>query len=255
MDFKRERLQVFFKISQVFIALAFAALFIALMVYLYVDEVTYNLIMLILVVLVFIIILFSALLIYIIATAYRAGRINKTFALFINKFIKIVMSIAIDLVSILRIDKNIMRSFFVDINNIIVNSANPKSENDKILLLVPHCLQWAKCGYKVTNDPSNCKRCGKCDITRILDIAERYNIKICIASGGTMARKAIQENRTKLIISVACSRDLIHGILDIDNIPVIAIENTTPEGPCINTKVEVDKIEDAIRQVLVKNQF
>jgi hypothetical protein len=227
-------------------------LFAALMVYLYVDEATYNLIMLVLLIGISGVILLAAVIIYIVITAYKYGRINKFFALIINRFIKIVMSVAIDLVELIKIDKNIVRGFFVDLNNIIVNSANPKATHDEVLLLVPHCLQWAKCGHKVTNDPSNCKRCGKCDLDKILDIAGKYQVKICIASGGTMARKAIVENKPKIIISVACSRDLISGIQDVENIPVIAVENTTPEGPCHNTRVDVDKLEEAMKRILVK---
>ncbi|MGE4282616.1 MAG: DUF116 domain-containing protein, partial [Clostridia bacterium] len=248
MDYKKERLEVFLKISGVFSILSVIVLVAALLVYLYVDEATYNLIMLFLVIAVLIIILFAAGLIYIVINAYKKGRINKTFAFIISKFIKIVMSIAIDLVSLIRIDKNIARGFFVDLNNIIVSSAEPKFSREKILILAPHCLQWSKCGHKVTNDPLNCKRCGKCDINAILNIAEKYQVKVRIASGGTMARKAIVENKPGIIISVACSRDLISGILDIENIPVVAIENTTPEGPCLNTRVDVDKIEQAIKK-------
>ncbi|MDK2799885.1 MAG: uncharacterized protein PWP27_1424 [Clostridiales bacterium] len=254
MDYKKEKLQVFFKISQAFVVLSLAVLFIALMVYLYVDETTYNLIVLLLIIMVFAIVLFAGLLIYMITIAYKQGKINKGFALIIGKFIKPIMAVALELAKLLSIDKNTMRGFFVDINNIIVNSSNPKFKSDEILILVPHCLQWAKCGYKVTNDPFNCRRCGKCDITEILDIAEQYHVKVCIASGGTMARKAIKENKPAIIISVACSRDLISGILDVDYIPVIAIENLTPEGPCINTKVDVGKIKDTIERILLEEK-
>ena len=79
---------------------------------------------------------------------------------------------------------------------------------------------------------------------------EEYNIKVCVASGGTMARKAVTETNPDVVIAVACSRDLMSGILDINDIPVIAIENYRPEGPCINTKVDIEKIKKALKEIL-----
>ncbi|MCG8501032.1 MAG: DUF116 domain-containing protein [Firmicutes bacterium] len=247
---KRKRLEIFLKISRIFVILSFTVLFIASMVYLYMDEVTYNLIILLLMAAVIVVILLTGLLVYIVTNAYKTGKINKTLALLVNRFIKLVIPIATVLGELFKMDKNIIRGFFVDINNIVVNSIGPKCECDQALILVPHCLQWAECGYKVTHNPYNCKSCGKCDIAKVLELADRYHIKLCIASGGTMARKAIQENKPKVIISVACNRDLISGILDVDDIPVIAIENSTPQGPCINTQVDSNKVEEAIKQVV-----
>lgn len=250
MSYKRERLQVFLKIARIFVTLSFALLFTASMVYLYVNEATYHLIVLFIIAVLVAVILFAGFIIYIVSSAYKSRKINKAFAQIVNRFVKIVIPIAVELVGLFKMDKNVIRGFFVDINNIIVASMKPKCTNEKVLILVPHCLQWAGCGYKITNNPKNCRRCGKCNIDAIVGLAEKYRINLCIASGGTMARKAIQEYKPEVIISVACNRDLISGILDVERIPVIAIENTTPEGPCINTKVDVHEIQKQIKKVL-----
>jgi len=44
------------------------------------------------------------------------------------------------------------------------------------------------------------------------------------------------------------------GLMDVDNIPVIAIENCMPNGPCEDTIVATNKIEEAICKVLIGEQ-
>jgi hypothetical protein len=40
-------------------------------------------------------------------------------------------------------------------------------------------------------------------------------------------------------VAVACERDLVSGIRDAWPLPVIGLINERPEGPCVNTRVDV----------------
>lgn len=148
------------------------------------------------------------------------------------------------------ISKDTIRQSFVAMNNSLVASQRLKVRPDRILILLPHCLQLSDCEIKVTGDIGKCIRCGRCDIRGLADLAQRYNIDISVATGGTLARKVIIEKRPKLVLAVACERDLTSGIKDCYPLPVIGVLNDRPYGPCFNTKVDVDKIEEALRSVL-----
>ncbi|MBJ6726593.1 DUF116 domain-containing protein [Geomesophilobacter sediminis] len=148
------------------------------------------------------------------------------------------------------ISKDTIRQSFVAMNNSLVASQRLKVRPDRILILLPHCLQLSDCEIKVTGDIGKCVRCGRCDIRGLADLAQRYNIDISVATGGTLARKVIIEKRPKLVLAVACERDLTSGIKDCYPLPVIGVLNDRPYGPCFNTKVDVDKIEEALRSVL-----
>ena len=52
--------------------------------------------------------------------------------------------------------------------------------------------------------------------------------------------------RPKGIIAVACERDLTSGIVDVGEMDVIGILIDRPNGPCIDTKVDIKKLEEAI---------
>jgi len=71
-------------------------------------------------------------------------------------------------------------------------------------------------------------------------------LKIAVATGGTLARRIVLENRPEAIVAVACELDLTTGIQDAYPIPVIGILNERPNGPCINTKADIEKVRRAI---------
>jgi hypothetical protein len=69
---------------------------------------------------------------------------------------------------------------------------------------------------------------------------------IFIATGGSLARRVINDIKPDAIIAVACENDLSSGIADTYPLPVLGISNERPHGPCVNTRVDIAKIEDAI---------
>jgi hypothetical protein len=148
------------------------------------------------------------------------------------------------------IPKDTIRQSFVAMNNSLVQSQRLLVKTDRILILLPHCLQLSDCEIKVTGDINKCVRCGRCDIKGLAELAEKYRIDISVATGGTLARKVIIEKRPKLVVAVACERDLTSGIKDCYPLPVIGILNDRPFGPCFNTKVDVAKIDQALQMVL-----
>lgn len=164
--------------------------------------------------------------------------------------IKHIYPIMIMFSRVLKIEKDPIRRFFSEVNNKIVVLKSKKLRPEDILIITPHCLQKSLCKHKVTGDINNCRRCGACDIHSLLDLCTSYNVKLEVVTGGTLARKIIKDHRPKGIIAVACERDLSHGILDVKGIPVIGIKNERPNGPCHDTCVDVNKVEDAIKHYL-----
>ena len=99
---------------------------------------------------------------------------------------------------------------------------------------------------KVTNKIENCAKCGLCNVSDLAKLKEKTGINIFIATGGTLARKVIIENKPKAVIAVACERDLTSGIQDMKHIPVLGIFNKRPNGPCVDTFIDIHEVEDAI---------
>ena len=168
----------------------------------------------------------------------------------IRAFIKILFPVTIFLGKIIGLSQEKMRESFVHLNNSFLKAIKTKFGPSHILILLPHCLQNTDCGIRITTDIHKCEKCGKCDIGRLAMLSEKYNIPIAIATGGTLARKIIVENKPKFIIAIACQRDLVEGLREVFPIPVYGVLNDRPEGPCFNTRVTVEKIDLALQKIL-----
>jgi hypothetical protein len=146
----------------------------------------------------------------------------------------------------LGFSKERIRASFIKVNNELVRSEAGRYKAEDILLLMPHCLQNSRCDMRLTYNIQNCKRCGKCSIKNLIEFSERYGVSLAIATGGTIARRIVVQTRPKLILAVACERDLSSGIQDTYPIPVYGVLNERPHGPCLDTSVCMAHLEAAL---------
>jgi len=167
---------------------------------------------------------------------------------------KVLFPFMILMGKLVGVSKERVQQSFIELNNHLVRSNNHRSRPDELLILLPHCIQDFDCQIKITGNIKNCKGCGKCEIKDLVELSDQYQVKISVATGGTLARRIIVENRPEVIVAVACELDLTTGIQDSYPIPVIGILNERPNGPCINTKVDIQKVRDAILDFLEPKQ-
>ncbi len=177
----------------------------------------------------------------------KAGRVWFFFAYWGMKFL---YPLLLQIAGLFKNGKDVVRAYFIEINNAIISYSKKKITANKVLILLPHCLQNSNCPYKVAGNMSNCKRCGACKIGELAEIAEKYGSVLYVATGGTAARKVIKDLKPEGIISVACERDLASGIIDVRGIPVIGIINKRPNGPCYNTDVDLDRVKEELERIL-----
>ncbi len=158
--------------------------------------------------------------------------------------LKILYPILMLVASFLKNKKERFQKFIIALNNklVIKEKINP----EKVLLLLPHCLQIKDCDVRLTYNIYNCKRCGKCEIKDLINIAEENKLSLFIATGGSLARRIINDVKPDVVVAVACENDLSNGIADIYPIPVWGIPNIRPFGPCMNTLVDLNEVKKAI---------
>ncbi len=173
-------------------------------------------------------------------------KIPKPMAVFAETFIPYLYPVLEGMGKVLGYDKNKIRRAYTAINNRLVYSKSYSYRGEEILILSPHCIQKNTCPHKLTVEVRNCTGCGKCPVKPLLALADKYNAKFSLVSGGTIARRIIKESRPEAIIAIACERDLVGGLIDTKKIPVIAVINIRPEGPCVNTLVRLEEVEKAI---------
>jgi hypothetical protein len=161
--------------------------------------------------------------------------------------VRLLFPIAVTLGELFRINRDRLRTSFVKVNNAMTIAQKKRIKGDRILVLLPHCLQIDVCNRKLTSDVSNCIRCGRCPVGKLIEVGERYGLRIEVVNGGTLARRRVAQFRPNGIIAVACERDLTLGIQDVYPIPVFGVINDRPHGPCVNTCVDMSLVEDAVK--------
>ena len=161
--------------------------------------------------------------------------------------LKVFMPFIITISNLFNYNKDQIRRVYIKANNEYVLSLNIKVEPEKLLVILPHCLQSSKCSYRIRNNLNECHQCGLCNISNIKDLVEKYSVNVGLATGGTAARKSIIDLKPEFVIAVACERDLTSGIMDVNRLPVYGILNERPNGPCKDTLVDTEQLETMIK--------
>ena len=164
--------------------------------------------------------------------------------------VKAGFPVLVALARLVGVSKERLERSFIAVNNQLVLRSGRKAPPERLLILLPHCLQVDACSIRITGDIHNCRGCGRCPIAGLVAIGDRYGVHLSVATGGTIARRIIVEQRPELIVAVACERDLTSGIQDAYPLPVYGILNQRPEGPCRNTLVDLREVEQAVRRLL-----
>jgi len=130
------------------------------------------------------------------------------------------------------LSKEKLTNSFMKVHNVLLGAESRRTTPDKLMLLLPRCLT------KENNQ----------DFRKLRD---KYKFHLHTVGGGTQARLKIREIRPHVIIAIACERDLLSGFRDVNtHIPVIGFPNKRPEGPCKNTCVDLNEIEQSIKRCL-----
>lgn len=143
-----------------------------------------------------------------------------------------------------------VRRSFIKVNNQLTLNNCSAVPPERLLILLPHCIQNADCTIRLSYSVDSCKRCGKCPIAGLLALRDKFGVSLAVATGGSIARRIVVESRPKLIVAVACERDLTSGIQDTHPLPVFGLLNHRPEGPCRNTVVDLQMMEEVLGRLL-----
>lgn len=117
------------------------------------------------------------------------------------------------------------------------------------ILLLPHCLRRADtCQGKYTKEGLQCAACNpECSINCLRQAALELGYKgVCVAPGGRLALKYVENNKPKAIVAVACDKELEEGVVGVSEmagknrvrIPIVIVP-LSRDG-CVDTEVDLD---------------
>src|SRR3990170_2827029 len=165
--------------------------------------------------------------------------------------VKVYLPLMVMFGGVLRIPRIRIEKTFIDINNQMVRLMRRKGFSPKkLLILMPHCIQFDDCKIKVTRNVRNCAGCGRCEIGELIALSDEFGVDLFISTGGTVARRKVLDERPQAVVAVACERDLTSGLQDSYPLPVIGIVNKRPMGYCMETGVDLGEVKQAITDLV-----
>ncbi len=145
---------------------------------------------------------------------------------------------------------SLFQSFVLGINRLQNRFQNGRIPPKNLLLLIPHCLQRCTCESNIKHDIDQCNRCGECNVGDLLQLREEFGILCHLASGGRQALEVVRNPEVKAVVAVACEKELTEGIRAVAPKRIIAIPNERPDGPCKNTRGEIETVRAAVLELL-----
>jgi hypothetical protein len=132
----------------------------------------------------------------------------------------------------------------VEIRNKINQKTFKNIDNEKKILVFPHCLRDPSCDATLSETGLICNHCNKCAIGVIKPKAEEMGYKVFIIPGSTFIKKIVRDHDFDAVLGIACYEDL--------NMSMMNLSDYCPQGVllsrtgCFKTKVDVKTVLDKI---------
>jgi hypothetical protein len=102
---------------------------------------------------------------------------------------------------VLGISRERVQQSFIEVNNQLVRSNSHRTRPNRLLILLPHCIQDFDCEIKITGNIKNCKGCGKCEIKDWLNFQTSTG-KNRRGTGGTLARRSLWKTDPAIVCAL-----------------------------------------------------
>jgi hypothetical protein len=135
-------------------------------------------------------------------------------------------------------------------NNRRVREAFRARKARRAMVLLPHCIQIARCKADVLTDMGKCFECGLCSVGELLPLQLQRGWDTRISN---RSHKAYQEARSfqpDLIVAVSCSDRLLKGLTRLPEVPCYVIPLELPHGMCVDTTFQVPHLMAAMETLV-----
>lgn len=135
-------------------------------------------------------------------------------------------------------------------NNLKVLEVFQARPAQRAMILLPHCIQMARCTAPVLEGLSNCHQCGLCPLSDFLQasLLDHWNTRI--SNRSHKAYREAREFRPDLIVAVSCADRLLKGLVKLPEVPVYAIPLQLPHGMCVDTTFNVSRLQAAMEALV-----
>ena len=106
----------------------------------------------------------------------------------------------------------------------------------RTLVLLPHCIQMAKCRAPILDDLQSCYDCGLCPVGDFMNAAIEKGWESRITNRSYKAYREAREFAPDLIVAVSCTDRLLKGLAKLSEVPAYVLPLSLPHGMCVDTE-------------------
>lgn len=135
-------------------------------------------------------------------------------------------------------------------NNRRVREAFGSHRARRALILLPHCIQMARCKAGILDDLQTCYDCGLCPVGDYMNAVLQNRWEGRITNRSHKAYREAREYRPDLIVAVSCTDRLLKGLTKMPEIPCYVIPLRLPHGMCVDTDFNVPHLLAAMEALV-----
>lgn len=135
-------------------------------------------------------------------------------------------------------------------NNRRIRTALAGRRARRALVLLPHCIQLARCKAGILEDLQACYDCGLCPVGDYMNAALLHRWEGRITNRSHKAYREAREYRPDLIVAVSCTDRLLKGLTKLPEIPCYVIPLGLPHGMCVDTDFSVPHLMAAMEALV-----
>lgn len=135
---------------------------------------------------------------------------------------------------------------FCGFHNAKVREALRGRKAKKAMVLLPHCIQLARCKAPVIGDLAACYECHLCTIEDVLHATLEKRWEVRLTNRSQKAYREARAYRPDLIVAVSCTDRLLKGLVKVAEIPAYVIPLGLPHGMCVDTTFDTGHLVAAM---------
>jgi len=120
----------------------------------------------------------------------------------------------------------------------------------RALILLPHCIQMARCKAGILDDLQACYDCGLCPVGDYMNAALLNRWEGRITNRSHKAYREAREYRPDLVVAVSCTDRLLKGLTKMPEIPCYVLPLALPHGMCVDTDFSVPHLMAAMESLV-----
>lgn len=118
------------------------------------------------------------------------------------------------------------------------------------LILLPHCIQLARCKADLIADLTQCYSCGLCPVEDVLEATLKARWSVRISNRSQKAYREARAAQPDLIVAVSCADRLLKGLTRLPEVPSFVLPLQLPHGMCVDTTFSVPALMAAMEHLV-----